>query len=162
MNNWLKLCLISTTLLAGCGGATIFKKNPVNTPSDDATIQLAEAAKSISHSMSEMARVEKVVIPQHGTNHFRIPSTYNLQTRASVDWSGPIEEITARIAKAAHYRLRVFGKEPAVPVLISINAKDESLVEILRDVDYQAGRKASIHVYPNQQVVELHYAKIYS
>lgn len=151
-----------TALLTGCHGSTFLKKPPVNAPSDDATIRLAEAASSISESMMEMAKVEKVVTPREHNNHLTIPSTYNLQTRASIDWSGPIEELTKRIAHAAHYRLHVFGKAPSVPVLISITAKDESLVEILRDIDYQAGKKATIHVYPNHQVVELRYAKIYS
>lgn len=159
MTKWLTLLLLST-LLGGC--AQTFKKPPVNDPSDDANIRLAEAATSISTSMAEMAQVEKVVTPKHLNNHMTIPTTYNLQTRASVDWSGPIEELTDRIAKAANYRLRVFGKEPSVPVLISLNAKDESLVEILRNIDYQAGKKATIHVYPNNQVIELRYAKIYS
>ncbi len=162
MNRCLSLLLfISTLFLAGCAGG-ILRKPPVNNPTDDATIRLAEAASSISDSMLEMAKVEKVVTPRHRNNHLTIPSTYNLQTRASIDWSGPIEELTKRIAHAAHYRLHVFGKEPAVPVLISLTTKDESLVEILRDIDYQAGNKANIHVYPNHQVVELRYAKIYS
>ena len=34
-------------------------------------------------------------------------------------------------------------------------------LKILRDIDYKAGKKAFIHVYPNSQVVELRYAKIY-
>lgn len=162
MTKWRILIIFSTALLFGCGGGAILKKPPVNAPSDDATIRLAEAAASINNSMVEMARVEKVMARRHGDNHLRIPSSYNLQTRASVDWSGPIRELVHRIAKAAHYRLRVFGKEPAVPVLISVNAKDESLVELLRDIDYQAGRKATLHVYPNHQVIELRYAKFYS
>lgn len=162
MNRCLSLLfLISTVFLTGCGGS-ILKKTPVNNPSDDATIRLAEAASSISDSMLEMAKVEKVVTPRHRNNHLTIPSAYNLQTRASIDWSGPIEELTKRIAHAAHYQFHVFGKTPAVPVLISITTKDESLVEILRDIDYQAGKKATIHVYPNQQAIELRYAKIYS
>ena len=70
--------------------------------------------------------------------------------------------MTERIAKAAHYRIRILGKSPAIPVLISLTVKDQSLAEILRDIDYQAGIKAFIHVYPNSQVVELRYAKIYS
>lgn len=144
------------------GCPKVFKKPPVNDPSDDATIRLAEAATSVSDSMLEMARVEKVIKPQARDNTLNIPNAYNLQARASVDWSGPIEELSSRIAKAAHFRLRVLGKEPAIPVLISLNAKDESLAEILRNIDYQAGKKAYIHVYPNSQVVELRYAKIYS
>ena len=58
--------------------------------------------------------------------------------------------------------MRVLGQAPAVPVLISLDVNDESLAEILRDIDYQAGKKASIHVYSNSQVIELRYAKIYS
>jgi len=161
MNKKLILLLLTTSLLLGCAGTT-YKKPPHNDPSDDASIKLAEAASSVSDSMLQMARIEKVIKPQNKDNTLTIPNAYNLQARASVDWSGPINELTARVAKAAHYRLRVLGKEPAVPVLISLNVEDESLAEILRNIDYQAGKKAHIHVYPNSQVVELRYAKIYS
>jgi defect-in-organelle-trafficking protein DotD len=155
------LVVLASALLAGCASTTI-RKPPVNNPADDATIKLAEAAISVSDSMLEMAKVEKVINPPGRDNVVTIPNAYNLQTRASVDWSGPIQELTARIAKAAHYKLRVLGRSPAVPVLISISVKDQSLAGILRDIDYQAGKKASIHVYPNSQIVELRYAKIYS
>jgi defect-in-organelle-trafficking protein DotD len=151
---------IIAALLTSCGGT--YRKPPVNNPSDDATIKLAEAAVSVSDSMLEMARIEKVIMPPHKDNILTIPNAYNLQARASVDWSGPIEELTLRIAKASHFRLRVLGKVPSVPVLISLSVKDKSLAEILRDIDYQAGIKANINVYPNSQVVELRYAKIYS
>lgn len=153
----LAVCLFIT----GCSTIT-FKKPPINDPSDDASIKLAEAASSISDSMLEVKKIEKVLSPPKIDNTLTIPNAYNLQVRASVDWSGPIEELTARIAKAANFRMRVLGKDPAIPVLISITVKDESLGEILRDIDYQAGQKASIHVYPTSQVVELRYAKIYS
>ncbi|MFT4058581.1 MAG: type IVB secretion system lipoprotein DotD [Legionella sp.] len=162
MNNKLVMLFIASLLLASCKHAVFFKKPPANNPSDDATIKLAEAAVSVSDSMQEMARIEKVVTPPHKDNLLTIPNAYNLQARASVDWSGPIEELTARIAKAAHYKIRVLGKTPAIPVLISLTIKDQSLAEILRDIDYQAGKKAHIHVYPNSQVVELRYVKIYS
>ena len=155
------MLLIASLLLASCKTG-IFKKPPVNNPSDDATIKLAQAAVSVSDSMHEMARIEKAVTPPHKDNLLTIPNAYNLQARASVDWSGPIEELTYRIAKAAHYKVRVLGKVPAIPILISLTIKDQSLAEILRDIDYQARMKASIHVYPNSQVVELRYAKIYS
>jgi defect-in-organelle-trafficking protein DotD len=161
MNRKLLSLFLATALLAGCA-ATTYKKPPHNEPSDDASIKLAEAANSVSVSMLQMARVEKVIRPPTKDNTLTIPNAYNLQARASVDWSGPIAELTSRIAKAAHFRLRILGKPPAVPVLISLNIEDESLAEILRNIDYQAGKKAYIHVYPNSQVVELRYAKIYS
>ena len=160
MSNKIVIMFIVSALLTSC--ATTFKKPPINNPSDDATIKLAEAAVSVSDSMLEMARTEKVIIPPHKDNTLTIPNAYNLQARASVDWSGPIEELTARIAKAAHFKMRVIGQSTTLPILISLNIKDQSLAEILRNIDYQAGIKAYIHVYPNSQVVELRYAKIYS
>lgn len=160
MNNKRLMMFIAAAFLTGC--ASTYKKPPVNNPSDDATIKLAEAAVSVSDSMLEMAKIQKVITPPNKDNTLTIPNAYNLQARASVDWSGPIEELTARIAKASHFKFRVLGRNPAVPVLISISIKDQSLAEILRNIDYQAGIKADIHVYPNSQVVELRYAKIYS
>ena len=133
----------------------------MNEPSTDATIQLAEAAISISDSMHEMATVEKVITPPNRKNSLTIPNISVLQNRASVDWSGPIEELVQRVAKAAGFRFHVLGKPPAIPVLISITAKDETLVEILRNIDYQAANNACIHVIPNRHLVELSYAKLY-
>lgn len=161
MNKKIVMMFVISTFLAGCHHVT-FKKPPMNNPSDDASIKLAEAAVSVSDSMLEMAKIEKVITPPNKDNTLTIPNAYNLQARASVDWSGPVEELTARVAKSAHFKLRVLGKAPAVPVLISLSIKDQSLAEILRNIDYQAGRKAYIYVYPNSQVVELRYAKIYS
>lgn len=155
------MLLFIVSIMTGCSPAT-YKKPPLNRPSDDASIKIAEAASSISESMLEVAKVEKFITPPKKENLVAIPNAYNLQVRASVDWSGPIEELTKRIAKAAHFRFQVLGNSPAVPVLVSLNTIDESLAKILRDIDYQAGKKAYIHVYPNRQVVELRYAKLYS
>ena len=161
MNNKLIVLFATLSLLVGCT-TTTFKKPPYNAPSDDASIKLAEAANSVSNSMLEMARIEKVILPPNNDNTLTISTVSNLQRRASVDWSGPIHEVTKRVALAANFRLRVLGKAPAVPVLISLNCHDLSLAEILRNIDYQAGKKASIHVYPKSQTVELRYAPIYS
>lgn len=162
MNNKFIVYVLSTALLAGCATGAIYKKPPSNLPSDDASIKLAEAANSVSDSMIDMARIEKVITPPDKDNTMTIPNAYNLQARASVDWSGPIAEVTSRVAKAAHFRMRVLGPTPAVPILISLDLHDQSLAEILRNIDYQAGKKAYIHVYPNSEVVELRYANLYS
>jgi defect-in-organelle-trafficking protein DotD len=161
MNKLFIIIVTITILLTSCR-SEVFMKPPLDEPSDDANIKLAEAASSVSESMHEMAQVEKFTSPPLKNNIVTIPNTHNLQVRASVDWSGPIKEVTARVAKAGHFRLRILGKEPAVPVLVSLAVKDESLAEILRNIDYQAGKKAYIHVYPMTQIVELRYAKIYA
>ncbi|MDF1683955.1 MAG: type IVB secretion system lipoprotein DotD [Legionellaceae bacterium] len=161
MKNRILLMITLSTLLAACSSIT-YKKPPYNAPSNDATIKLAEAATSVSNSMLEMARVEKVVTPARVDNIETIPSTRGLLEHASVDWSGPIGELAERLAKAADLHLHVLGHPPAIPVLVSLNQADRSIAELLRDIDYQAGNKASIHVHPNSQVIELRYAKTYS
>ena len=123
MNKTILILLAASIFLTGCTAIT-YKKPPVNAPSDDASIKLAEAATSISDSMLEVARVEKVILPPTLDNILTIPNAYDLQARASVDWSGPIEELTLRIAKAGHFKLRVLGRRPAIPVLISLTSKD--------------------------------------
>ena len=140
----------------------MFKKPPYNAPSDDASIKLAEAAYSVSDSMLKMARIEKVVTPPHEDNLQTIPNAHNLQIRASIDWSGPIGELAEQVSRVAGYKLRTLGQPPSVPILISLDVQNESLAEILRDIDYQAGKKATLHVYPKHHVIELRYAKIYS
>lgn len=161
MNNKLVVLCICVLLTCGCTNTTS-KRPPYNDPSDDASIKLAEAADSVSNSIMQMAKTEKILTPPQQDNTLTIPYTNNLNAHASVDWSGPIGELTRRIAEAAHYKIRVLGTEPAIPVLISINLKDYSLGDILRNIDYQAGNKASIHVYPNHKVVELRYVNAYS
>ena len=156
------ISILTICLICSSCSAPIMKKPPLNAPSDDASIKLAEAASSISESMMQMAKIEKVLLPNEANNTINIPSSYNLQTRASIDWDGPIEDLVARIANAAHYRFRILGKAPAIPILINLNTKDDSLAETLRNIDYQAGNRAFIHVYPKNQVIELRYAKFYN
>jgi defect-in-organelle-trafficking protein DotD len=160
MNKKIITLIIASILLSACRGSSMaLMKPPLNKPSDDASIKLAEAASSVSDSMLEMAQVEKVIYySAKKPTLVNIPNAFNLQTRASIDWSGPIEELTSRISQAAHYHFRVLGRVPAIPVLISIQARDDSLAAILRNIDYQAGQKAFIRVYPHEQVVELRYA----
>ncbi len=155
------LFMVAVFMLTACS-TTLFKKPPYNNPTDDASIKLAEAANSVSDSMLKMAQVEKTVSPPNTDNVKTIPNSPSLKTHASVDWSGPIGELTDRIAKAAKFKLNILGEAPSVPVLISLDVTDQSLASILRNIDYQAGKKASIHVYPKLKVIELRYAKIYS
>lgn len=161
MTNKLIVLFLSISMLSACNSVT-YKRPPINDPSDDASIKLAEAANSVSDSMMQMAKTEKILTPPQSDNVLTIPYTNNLNAHASVDWSGPIGEVTKRIAEAANYKLRIIGNEPAIPVLVNINLKDYSLGDILRNIDYQAANKASIHVYPHNKVVELRYANPYS
>ncbi|MCL5261667.1 MAG: DotD/TraH family lipoprotein, partial [Gammaproteobacteria bacterium] len=78
---------------------------------------------------------------------------------ASIDWSGPVGPLVKKIATASNYKLRVLGTPPAIPILVSISAKDTPLADILRDATFQCGNKANIVVYPASRTIELRYVK---
>lgn len=125
---------------------------------DPSNVTLAEAATSVSHSLVNLAATEQAAFHPINTQTVPDPSTYGMGGLVSIDWSGPIEPIVQQITQAASYRLKIVGKEPVVPILVTINAKNQMLGDILSNVAYQCGKRADIVLYPETQVVELRYA----
>lgn len=118
---------------------------------------LAEAAVSVSTSLSKLAEIQQAVHPQA-----RLPEPPNaakigMADLASVDWTGPIEPLVRKIASASHYKLRVLGHAPAIPIIVSVTAKDTPLADILRDLGFQAEQQAGLVLYPSSRVIELRY-----
>lgn len=135
------------------------RRLPPQRPSSHAQIKLAEAANSVSRSLNELARVERESKPPAKGAKLPDPNKLGIRHAATVDWSGPIEPLLSHLAQAIHYRLRVLGNAPAVPVMVTLNAKRSPVAYILRDVDFQAGHQGRVVVYPRSRVIELRYAK---
>ncbi|MBA2654542.1 MAG: type IVB secretion system lipoprotein DotD [Gammaproteobacteria bacterium] len=164
MNKKLLIVLIITFLLVGCTTRkyVVATNNAVPTlpyqlNADDAEIKLAEAAVSVSRSLDSLAEIEKAAHPC-----VRLPPPidaprFGLACLASVDWIGPVEPLLRRIADATHYCVRVLGRPPAIPVIVSITAKNTAFADILRNISLQIHKKACIVVYPNSRVIELRY-----
>ncbi|MBS0358304.1 MAG: type IVB secretion system lipoprotein DotD [Proteobacteria bacterium] len=148
------ISLAFLSLICGCGAP----KPPTIPLADHASVKLAESANSVSDSLSELARVEAASTPA-SKKKLPDPQTFGMSEVASIDWSGPIQPIVQKIAHASRYKLRTIGKEPAIPVIITISAKDLPLGTILRDIAFQAGKKANIFVYPRTRTIELRYAE---
>jgi len=149
------LVAISLCLLCGCAPHVAVRQPPA----DGATIKLAEAADSVSHSLIELAEIEAKATPPFPGKTLPDPNTFGMEAIASVDWAGPIEPLLAKIALASHYRLKTIGKPPALPILVSIDAREAQIGTILRDADFQAGKKAHVVVKPKAKLIELQYAK---
>jgi defect in organelle trafficking protein DotD len=152
--------LILTAALALSSCANLHQRRlPAQQPSSHAQIKLAEAANSVSRSLNELARVEREAKPPAKGAKLLDPNSLGIHQAATVDWSGPVEPLLKQIAAAIHYRLRVLGNAPAVPVMITLNAKRAPVANLLRDIDFQTGHKGRIVVYSRSKVVELRYAK---
>jgi len=150
--------------LTGCGAAipqpTVPYPSSLTPPADDASVELAETANSISQSLTDLNAMEKAVSPPINGKCLPYPTSSDLYQTASIDWSGPIEPLLRRIAcMMPGYRLRIIGTRPAIPVLVTISAKNTPVGYILRDANFQAACKATVVTYPAIRVIELRYGR---
>jgi defect-in-organelle-trafficking protein DotD len=122
--------------------------------------QLAEAAVSIQNSLYELAEIQKAVYPAVRLPDLPDANKIGMGHLASIDWTGPIEPLVRNVAKVTYYNVRVIGKAPAIPILISLSEKNVPIATILRNAAYQAGDRAIIVVYPKSRTIELRYAKV--
>lgn len=120
---------------------------------------LAEASYAVSRSIVDLAEVAEAAHPLPALAPPPDPASYGMGGLTTVDWSGPVQTLLKQIAHASSYRLRVLGTPPAIPVLVTIYARNTMLGDVLRDVGFQCGRRAAVVVYPDSQVIELRYAK---
>lgn len=155
----LTIPLIASTclLLAGCVQTTIAGHSSEQAANDNAQIQIAEAATSVSQSLSQLADIEQAEKPTSKMSAPPNPASIDMQQLASTDWTGPIEPLLKKIATASNYRLDVLGSQPGIPVIVSVYAKNEPLATILRDASFQASKKVDVVVYPKRKIIEMRY-----
>jgi defect in organelle trafficking protein DotD len=120
---------------------------------------LAEASYSVSHAIVDLAETAQAAHPLPSLAPPPSPATYGMAGLTTIDWSGPVEPLLKQMAAASNYRLRVLGTAPAIPLLVTVNAKNVMLGDVLRDVGFQCGRRGAVVIYPESRVIELRYAK---
>ena len=165
-----KLVILAPLALALAGCASDSKKivdlNLQYVPSSAVTAgnndpaaqaQLAQAASSVSGSLQKLDAVQLAAHPNAKMAKPLNARAIGMSQVTSVDWNGPVEPILNKIAAASGYQVRVLGQKPAIPTLVSVNANNETLASILRNVTYQIHTKADVVVYPKTKVIELRY-----
>lgn len=151
---FLALCSILALVLGACSTPAPKMYDPTENEAS-----LAEASYSISRSMVDLSETAQAAHPLPKLAPPPSPASYGMGMPTSVDWSGPVEPLLRQVAKTADYRIRTLGTSPGIPVIVTIYAKNEMLGDILRDIGYQCGRRASVVVFPESRVIELRYAK---
>lgn len=144
--------------LSACAPVSKIDHQMVASP-DPVSLRLAAAVDKASSALHTLASVEQARNP--GAAVQAAPyAPQELRRTVSVDWVGPIEPIAKRLADRAGYEFQVNGDIPPAPVVVSVQAKQKTVVEVLRDLGLQAGLRANIVVDPEQRVVELNYAPV--
>ncbi len=119
--------------------------------------KLIAAAHSVSQSLNELAAIENAITPHSALPKPSNPAALGMASHASVNWTGPIEPLIRKLAKASNYDVHVLGHRPSMTTIVSVKAKDATLASILRDARFQAQKSTEIVVYPNTKIIELRY-----
>ncbi len=126
---------------------------------DPVALRLAVAADKASSALQTLASIEQARNPGESLQMPpEVPQA--LRRIVSIDWTGPIAPIAQQMADRAGYRLQVNGAMPPAPIVVSVAAREKSVIEVLRDIGLQAGRRADVTVDPNHHLVELNYAPV--
>lgn len=149
-------------LLAACASsAQQSTVDPAQDPAlghDPAEAQLAEAATSVSKTLTNLQEIQQAVTPMPTNFQPPDPASYGMANLVSMNWAGPIEPLVTQIATATGYSVKVIGDEPAVPIMVYLSEKNTPIGDVLRDAGYQCNEKADIIVFPKTKVIELRYA----
>ena len=130
---------------------------PVNSSDANAQAQVAIAATTSSGALEEISAIDAASNPTSPVQKPWDAHAIGMDQLASIDWNGPVKPILEKIADASAYHVRVIGIEPPIPVLVIVNANNQQVADILRNVMYQVHTKADIKVYPKTKTLELRY-----
>lgn len=122
--------------------------------------QVHDAASSIDHSLIQLYEVERAKKPDNliiSAQPKPEPIYPSLSRLLNVDWSGPAEPLLRDIATLTHYRLKVMGHSPAIPVLVTVEDDKITAHELIREIRAQIYLRGDILVFPESNVIELHY-----
>lgn len=149
--------VVAAGLLSGCAQYKV-DQQLVAEP-DPVALRLSAAVDKASAALQTLASVEQARNP--GVSLQMPPSApQELRRIVSVDWTGPIEPIARTLADRAGYKMQINGDMPPTPVVVSVVAREKSVIEVLRDIGLQAGQRADISVDPSRRIVELNYAPV--
>ena len=158
-----KLCTL--TILAGayarsaCApGQPLFNRTPqVVASPDKVSAQLAEAADRASVALETLAAVEQARSPGIAVAPIE-NAPPELRRAITVNWVGPVEQITKTLADRAGYSFNVVGNTPVTPVVVSLDVENKPVIDVLRNIGLQLGMRADIRVDGTRRVVEIQYA----
>jgi defect-in-organelle-trafficking protein DotD len=144
--------------LTACVGNNQPKPQLVVEP-ENVTMRLAAAADRASSALDSLAAIEQTRTPTD-LPPLAPSAPPELRRSITVNWIGPVEPIAKQLADRASYQFNITGNKPETPVIVSMNVRNQPVIESLRDIGLQLGGRADLKVDPNLKVIELSYANI--
>lgn len=121
------------------------------------TARLAEAAQRTANALENLASVEQARTPELYTPVVT-DAPEELRLLLTVQWTGPWENLLKTMAERVHYQFRVIGKQPPTPIIVTVDAKQQPFVDVMRSIGLQAAGRADLVLDSRSKVVEVRYA----
>ncbi len=126
---------------------------------DKVSLMLAESADKAANALQTLAAVEQAGSP--GVRVAPIADAPAELARAiTINWVGPADQITKKLADRASYGFLTMGDAPPVPLVVSIDATNQPVIDVLRDIGLQMGERANLRVDSARRMIELHYVPV--
>ncbi len=120
-------------------------------------LRLADAADRTANAMDTLAAVEQAKSPAPVAQRIdNVPP--ELARTITINWVGPVGQVTRRMADRANYSFLELGDMPPVPVIINIDVVNKPIIDVLRDIGLQMNGRGSVVVDGQRRVVEVNYA----
>ena len=126
-------------------------------PDTDITARLAEAAQRTATAVENLQSIEQARTPELYTPAVT-DAPEELRVLVTVQWRGPWENVLKVLAERVNYKFHVIGKAPPTPILITVDAKQEPFVDVMRNLGLQAAGRADLVLDSQNKMVEVRYA----
>ena len=133
---------------------------PVAAEPDIVSTRLAFAAEKAAAALDTIAGIEQMRAPQLPPidDYSNAPSA--LLQLMTVKWAGPVDQILETLATRAGMRFQTKGHKSGVPLLVDVNVYQKPVIDVLRDLGLQVGRRADITVNGMKSYIEIRYAPV--
>lgn len=144
--------------LTGCADNPMRFDRPNLVASPDKTsMMLANAADRASVALETLAAVEQARSPDVSVAPIdNVP--IELRRAITVNWVGPVEPIAEKLANRAGYAFQSIGTAPPVPLVVSVDAENMPVIDVLRSLGLQLGVRGDVRVDGRRRMVEIHYS----
>lgn len=152
--------VLSLCLLVSVAACSYTRPDPQLVAEPNAvTLRLAQAADRAANALDNLAAIEQTRTPTD-LPPLAASAPPELRRSVTVNWIGPAEPIVKQLADRASYELKVTGNSPETPVIVSINVRNQPVIESLRDIGLQLGGRAALKVDASLKIVELSYGNV--
>ena len=152
------LCAIALSFaLCACTGNA--PKPQMVVEPENVTTRLAQAADRASSALDTLAAIEQTRNPTE-LPPLAASAPPELRRSMTVNWMGPAEPMVKQLADRASYRMVITGNSPELALIITINTRNQPLIETLRDIGLQLGTRAALRVDSNQKIIEINYGSV--